>query len=84
MSETAGGSPRLRDAIVSAETLIDDGDLLPSADPHRGCSLKGSSCLVRLAPSVESLPSLWPPPPWVSWEHDEDGVWPWPDDSMPT
>jgi hypothetical protein len=36
--------------------------------------------LIRLAPSVASVPTLAPPPAWVWWDHDWPGTWPLPDD----
>ena len=37
--------------------------------------------LVRLAPRPEQVPSLAPAPSWAAWNHDQDGIWPSPDDS---
>lgn len=36
--------------------------------------------LVRLAPRPEQMPSLAPAPPWAAWNHDQGGLWPWPED----
>jgi hypothetical protein len=35
---------------------------------------------IRLAPASSSIRTVRPNPPWVSWDHDRDGIWPWPDD----
>jgi len=34
----------------------------------------------RIVPAVSAVPSLEPPPAWVRWDHDGQGVWPKPDD----
>jgi hypothetical protein len=35
---------------------------------------------VALAPVPDDLPSLHPRLPWTAWDHEEQGLWPWPDD----
>ena len=36
--------------------------------------------LVDLAPGPEDVSSLAPGPAWAAWNHDQGGLWPWPDD----
>jgi hypothetical protein len=66
--------------VVTAEALIDGGEPLPSTQRAPHLFAAALARLVRLAPAAGSLPTLWPPPPWVWWDHAEDGAWPPPDD----
>jgi hypothetical protein len=35
---------------------------------------------VHLAPPPDEVPSPAPAPAWTAWNHDEGGLWPWPED----
>jgi hypothetical protein len=74
------GPTRFDNATITAEVLIDGGDVAGSSSRTPRLFAEGLAWLVRLAPSTDSLPTLWPPPAWVWWEHAERGVWPPPDD----
>jgi Ser/Thr protein kinase RdoA (MazF antagonist) len=71
----AGPAPLLGYA-ASAETLVPGGEVRPaSGDAAADCAALLAR-LVALAPAVSVAPN----PPWVAWDHGEDGVWPVPDD----
>jgi hypothetical protein len=74
------GLTRLDAKAVTAEALIDGGEPLPSTNRAPQLFAAALARLVRLAPAADSLPTLWPPPAWVWWDHAEDGAWPPPDD----
>jgi hypothetical protein len=63
---------------ANAETLVPDGDVLPSTGVARYAELLAR--LIRLAPRPSSIAPLTPNPPWVAWDHHHDGIWPPPDD----
>jgi len=65
---------------VTAEVFIDGGEPLPSTGRAPELFADALARLVRLTPPADSLPTLWPPPAWVWWDHAEDGAWPPPDD----
>jgi Ser/Thr protein kinase RdoA (MazF antagonist) len=74
--------PILDDGLmVTAERFVPGGQqLVPGPDsPVLFAQLLAD--LVRMAPSVEDVGVLDPPPPWVGWDHGEGGLWPTPDDS---
>jgi hypothetical protein len=65
---------------TTAETLADGGEqLAPGPDSPRLFAASLAE-LLRLVPAVSAVPSLQPPPAWVRWDHDGQGVWPQPDD----
>ena len=78
--EPLAGPTQFGDSTITAEVLIDGGGLLPLTGRTPRLFAEGLARLVHLAPSTDSLPTLWPPPAWVWWEHDERGAWPRPDD----
>jgi hypothetical protein len=65
---------------ASAEALVPgDGILNVGGDAvERYAELLAR--LIRMAPAPSSVSSVEPNPPWVAWDHDRGGVWPWPDD----
>ena len=75
------GPTPIGDFSATAERYLPGGTPLPI----RGRSPQlFASALVRLvdtAPEPEEVGPLNPPPPWTAWDHAEDGLWPWPDDS---
>jgi len=78
--EPLAGPASLGSLIATAETFVPGGvQLEPSPDSPR-LFAEALAELIRLAPPVESVASLAPPPVWVWWDHDEPGIWPLPDD----
>jgi Phosphotransferase enzyme family len=74
--EPLAGPARLGDLAITAETLIEGGELLSPA----GGAAPFAALLARLvkaAPPVASVPDLSPSPPWTAWDHP--GSWLWPD-----
>jgi hypothetical protein len=78
--EPLAGPAPLGDLSATAEALVDGGNQLPWADDTPRLFADALARLVALAPSVDSVPSLEPSPPWVGWDHDQPGTWPEPDD----
>lgn len=72
------GPDRIGTSDVTAETYRPGGRLLPLDDtaPARFAAALAQS--VRLAPGVDDVPSLDPPPPWAAWDHAGAGLWPRP------
>jgi len=68
------------DTVISAEALVSDGDALDVAAPSPKECAAALARLITLAPDPGTVPSLAPAPPWVGWDHPENGVWPLPDD----
>jgi hypothetical protein len=66
--------------VATAEKFVAGDELLPGAGRSAALFAPPFARLIRLAPTVEELPSLRPPLPWTGWNHDEGGLWPWPDD----
>ncbi|HEY9473329.1 MAG TPA: phosphotransferase [Mycobacteriales bacterium] len=63
---------------ATAEAYV-PGGALPSprtAQPYADAL----AALVSLAPPVDALSTLEPPPAWTWWDHDQPGIWPLPDD----
>jgi hypothetical protein len=74
------GPASLGDLLATAEAYVPGGaQLEPSPGAPRRFA-EALADLIRLAPPVESVPSLAPAPPWVGWDHDQPGIWPIPDD----
>ena len=64
----------------TAETMVPGGEQLGANDDSPRLFAEALAELVHRAPSVISLPTLDPTPPWVGWDHNELGTWPPPDD----
>lgn len=74
------GPVPLGSLMATEEELVPDGEQLgPSPEAPR-LFAEGLAALMRVAPPVGDVPSLAPPPTWVWWDHDQAGIWPWPDD----
>jgi len=72
--------PRRRGGhLVTAETLIPDGDLLSPASGSGPFAVLLAR-LIHTAPGVTSVPSLSPAPPWTGWDHPGARLWPDRDD----
>ena len=66
--------------VATAERFVAGDELLPRAGRSAALFAAPFARLIALAPNVEELSSLRPPLPWTGWNHDEGGLWPWPDD----
>ncbi|GHF25230.1 hypothetical protein GCM10010218_02380 [Streptomyces mashuensis] len=79
-AEPLGEPVRVGSRIVTMETLVDDGPALDVAPRSSARSAAELARFVSAAPAVDAIGTLDPPPPWVWWNHDQDGIWPLPDD----
>jgi hypothetical protein len=75
----AGPAP-LGEHEASAESHITGGALRPDSGRAAQPFAAALARLVRLAPRPGRVPSLAPAPPWAAWNHDQGGLWPWPED----
>ena len=75
----AGPAP-LDGYVATAETCIPGGVPLPDSGRVPLPFAAALARLVQLAPGPAHVPSLAPAPGWAAWNHDEDGLWPPPDD----
>ena len=78
--EPLGGQGRLSGQVVTAETWVPDGTVLPPRPDAPELFATALARLIRAAPSAAEVPSLAPAPPWNAWDHDGSRPWPWPDD----
>jgi hypothetical protein len=74
------GPSRLDDYEATAESHVPGGNVLPDSGRAARPFAVALAQLVALAPSPEEVPSLAPAPAWAAWNHDQGGLWPWPDD----
>jgi hypothetical protein len=65
---------------VTAESYLPGEARLPASGRAAQPFAEQLARLVRLAPSAAEVPSLAPAPPWAAWNHQQGGLWPWPDD----
>ena len=65
---------------ATAEGYVPGGVMLPGSGRSAGPFAVALAQMVHLAPRPDEVPSLAPAPPWTAWNHDEGGLWPWPDD----
>jgi Ser/Thr protein kinase RdoA (MazF antagonist) len=75
----AGPAP-LGEYEATAESYVSGEVMLPASGRAAEPFAAALARLVALAPSPEEVPSLAPNPPWTAWNHDQGGLWPWPDD----
>ena len=68
------------DFAISAETLVNGGELLETDSGSAAQFAEALHLLVQEAPRVESVGSLDPSPAWVGWDHKATRLWPDPDD----
>jgi hypothetical protein len=68
------------DFAISAETLVNGGELLETDSGSAAQFAEALHLLVQEAPRVESVSSLDPSPAWVGWDHKATRLWPDPDD----
>jgi hypothetical protein len=76
----AGPAP-LGDHEATAETCIPGGAPLPDSGRAAQPFAAALARLVHLAPRPEQVPSLAPAPSWAAWNHDQDGIWPSPEEA---
>ena len=74
------GPARFGDFEATAESYVSGEIMLPASGRAARPFAAALAQLVALAPSPGEVPSLAPAPPWTAWNHDEGGLWPWPDD----
>ncbi|MEU8540368.1 hypothetical protein AB0C52_10320 [Streptomyces sp. NPDC048717] len=79
-AEPLGEPVRVGSRIVTAEALVDDGTALDVAPRTSAQSAAELARFVSVAPAVDEVGGLGPPPPWVWWDHDQGDIWPFPDD----
>ncbi|WP_221354532.1 phosphotransferase [Streptomyces beigongshangae] len=79
-AEPLGEQILVGDRVVTIEALMDDGGTIEPAPRSSARSAAGLARFVSLAPAVEGIGTLDPPPPWVWWNHDQGRLWPLPDD----
>ena len=65
---------------ATAESHVPGGNVLPDSGRAARPFAVALAQLVTLAPSPEEVPSLAPAPAWTAWDHDQGGLWPWPDE----
>ena len=75
----AGPAP-LGEYEATAESYIADGAMLPDSGRTAEPFAAALAQLVHLAPPPGQVPSFAPAPAWTAWNHDQGGLWPWPDD----
>ena len=75
----AGPAP-LGEYEATAESYVPGGVMLPDSGRAAQPFAVALAQLVALAPTPQEVPSLAPAPPWTAWNHDQGGLWPWPDD----
>ncbi|MFH8347387.1 hypothetical protein [Streptomyces sp. NPDC018045] len=79
-AEPLGEQVRVGSRIVTMETLVDDGGAVDGAVRSSARSAAELARFVSIAPAVDAIGRLDPPPPWVWWNHDQGRLWPLPDD----
>lgn len=65
---------------ATAESYVPGEATLPDSGRAAQPFAAALAQLVDLAPRPEHVPSLAPAPAWTAWNHDQGGLWPWPDD----
>jgi hypothetical protein len=75
----AGPAP-LGEHEATAESCLAGGALRPDSGRAAQPFAAALARLVHLAPSPGQVSSLAPAPPWTAWNHDQGGLWPWPED----
>jgi Phosphotransferase enzyme family len=65
---------------ATAESYIAGEAMLPASGRAAQPFAVALAQLVDQAPRPEQVPSLAPAPAWTAWNHDQGGLWPWPDD----
>jgi hypothetical protein len=77
--EVLAGPAPLGARVATAETYVAPSGKPPDRVPPEPVAELLAE-LMELAPPPTEFGGLDPAPPWVGWDHDRDGIWPWPDD----
>jgi hypothetical protein len=75
----AGPAP-LGEGEATAESYVAGGAMLPDSGRAAQPFAAALAQLVHRAPRPEQVPSLVPAPAWAAWNHNQGGLWPWPED----
>ena len=78
--EPLAGPALVGEYAVTAESYRPGRSGLPASGRLAGPFAVPLARLVELAPGVGEVPPLAPAPAWAAWNHQEGGLWPWPDD----
>ncbi len=78
--EPLTGAGPLGGDVATAEAYIPDGALLPSVDHAAVAFAEAFARLIQLAPRPDEVSTLDPAPSWAAWNHDDDGLWPCPEE----
>lgn len=65
---------------ATAEEYRPGGEQLPASGRDAEPFADALSELMAAAPSPAEVGTLRPAPPWTAWQHEDNGLWPWPDD----
>jgi hypothetical protein len=65
---------------ITAESYVSGKAVWPASGRLARPFAEQLARLVSLTPPVTEVASLEPVPPWTAWNHEEGGLWPWPDD----
>ncbi|MEW9555376.1 phosphotransferase [Nonomuraea sp. NPDC050783] len=66
--------------IATAEEFVLGGSMLTGRDDMPELFAAALARLIATAPTVDTIGTLTPAPPWVGWDHDDERPWPRPDD----
>lgn len=66
--------------VATAEEYVAGGAPLPSGDDPTPAFAEAFARLIRSAPRPSEVSTLDPPPSWVAWNHQGNGLWPSPDE----
>jgi hypothetical protein len=67
--------------VATAEAHVPSGAFLPSADHASRAFAEAFARLIGLAPRPNDVSTLDPAPSWAAWNHAENGLWPYSEDS---
>lgn len=73
------GATPFGEDVATAETYVPGGTMLPSPGHAARAFADAFARLIRLAPRPAEVSTLEPAPSWAAWNHDEDGLWPCPE-----
>lgn len=75
------GAAAFGEDVATAEAYVPGGALLPSAEDAARAFAEAFARLIMLAPRPAEVSTLDPPPSWAAWDHAEDGLWPFSENS---
>ncbi|MGC7095820.1 phosphotransferase [Amycolatopsis lurida] len=73
------GAEPFGEDVATAEAYVPGGTMLPSADHAASAFADAFARLIKLAPRPTEVSTLEPAPSWAEWNHNEDGLWPRPE-----